>query len=473
MRLSISRLGWLFALVLFALPIRAQETSWFGIYIQDAKIGYSSSFTKPSTLDGKSVNHSESLTVIDSAMLGSGLRLELRTVAISDESGKLLSMDSRNESAGRTQRIQAEFGEKTVELTISAGDQISKRTIEIPDGAKIVDDPLLAIGEGDLPLGSETTVYVLDPTLLELTPNVVKVVGTSTVDVRGSQFTATVVTIDDTRGITTVYLNSKGDVIKIEALLGLTMYPEPEDVAKKLGEGPAPDIAALNTITTEPKIERPMESTRLELEVRGISLSRLPSDAHQTVEQKADAWVLTVHPLRASREKSGSIAEAAKQEPDWTEPGLYVPSDDPEMKTLAKEIAGGETDVLKASSKVHAYVNGLMRPNAGIGVLRDAREVLSSGEGVCRDYAILMATLLRARDIPTRLASGLIHDGNAFYYHAWVEVWTGSQWVGLDATRRSPDLTATHVKLSQGTVEEAYTFFVLNGARIKVADIEY
>gem|GEM_PF-6423182 len=49
-----------------------------------------------------------------------------------------------------------------------------------------------------------------------------------------------------------------------------------------------------------------------------------------------------------------------------------------------------------------------------------------------------------------------------------MEVYTGAQWVGLDSTRPANDLTATHIKLAEGSVEEAFQFFVLDGAKIRV-----
>ena len=113
-----------------------------------------------------------------------------------------------------------------------------------------------------------------------------------------------------------------------------------------------------------------------------------------------------------------------------------------------------------------------MSPNAGIGVLRDASEVLKTKEGVCRDYAILTATILRAANIPARLASGLVYAQEAFYYHAWTEYWDGKRWIGLDSTRPSGKVTAGHVKLAHGSVEEAFLFTFLDKARIQVLNLK-
>lgn len=59
--------------------------------------------------------------------------------------------------------------------------------------------------------------------------------------------------------------------------------------------------------------------------------------------------------------------------------------------------------------------------------LPDVDEVLSTGKGICFDYAALMAAMLRSQGIPTRLEIGYAKDA----YHAWVSVYTEDQgWIG-------------------------------------------
>jgi transglutaminase-like putative cysteine protease len=42
--------------------------------------------------------------------------------------------------------------------------------------------------------------------------------------------------------------------------------------------------------------------------------------------------------------------------------------------------------------------------------------------------------MLRAAGIPARPVSGVVLVGNAFYFHAWVEVWLGGHWIPVDPT---------------------------------------
>jgi hypothetical protein len=61
-----------------------------------------------------------------------------------------------------------------------------------------------------------------------------------------------------------------------------------------------------------------------------------------------------------------------------------------------------------------------------------------------------------------------VNFDETFYYHAWSEVWTGYDWVGVDSIPDSAQFTATHLKMSQGNVDKAFSFTILSNATIKV-----
>ncbi len=62
----------------------------------------------------------------------------------------------------------------------------------------------------------------------------------------------------------------------------------------------------------------------------------------------------------------------------------------------------------------------------------DLEGILAARTGICFDYAALMAAMLRAQGIPTRLIMGNVPQG----YHAWNEVYfEGSGWVVVASFR--------------------------------------
>ncbi|MDD4200321.1 MAG: transglutaminase-like domain-containing protein [Eubacteriales bacterium] len=58
--------------------------------------------------------------------------------------------------------------------------------------------------------------------------------------------------------------------------------------------------------------------------------------------------------------------------------------------------------------------------NIPLDYIPDIEETLVSGKGICFDYASLMASILRAQNVPTKLEVG--YSGSA--YHAWISVYT-------------------------------------------------
>jgi len=66
------------------------------------------------------------------------------------------------------------------------------------------------------------------------------------------------------------------------------------------------------------------------------------------------------------------------------------------------------------------------------GYLPDADETLETGKGICFDYSVLLAVMLRSQGIPTRVMIGMVSPENL--YHAWNTVYLNGEWVWMDAT---------------------------------------
>ena len=60
----------------------------------------------------------------------------------------------------------------------------------------------------------------------------------------------------------------------------------------------------------------------------------------------------------------------------------------------------------------------------------DPVSVLSSGKGVCYDFAVLFAAMCRSQDIPCFIEKG--YFGST--YHAWNRVYINEKWYGVDLT---------------------------------------
>lgn len=451
-----------FFLIVLGTAAHAKET-WLGLFTEGKKIGFASSVESPATLHGKACTRTDTRTFISASLMGSPMTMDMSsTTYVLD--GRPLRMAFSMASSGRTVKLDAVFSECQIDVTVRNGDSVSKKTIPVPKNALVVDDPVFALASGK-PNG--TAVYVLDPLTASLVKNTVTNKGPEVVNVAGKKVKATRVDISELRATTRVYLDAQGQIVVAYGPMGIEMRPMPKTQALAKGGGSGqPDLADASAIKPDRPIDNPNQISELTLRISGKDLSNVPSGDHQTVKKDGDSWIVRIHP--AAIQPGVPIEVAREQKPEWTKPSLNMPSDSELFVRKAREIVGDAKTVDEAAARIHKYVHGLMGLNAGIGVIRDATEILQTREGVCRDHAILTCTLFRAAGIPARLASGLVYQNGFFYYHAWIEAWNGGKWIGVDSTRPSRGVTAAYVKLAEGNVDDAFVFTFLEKSKISV-----
>lgn len=62
----------------------------------------------------------------------------------------------------------------------------------------------------------------------------------------------------------------------------------------------------------------------------------------------------------------------------------------------------------------------------------DVTNVYNAKKGICYDYSVLMAAMLRSVGVPTKVVTG--YTPNAEVYHAWNNVYANSKWNVIDTT---------------------------------------
>ncbi len=457
----------------------ADETK-LGLYIKGSKIGSLSYTTEETEFAGKPAKKTTSKTEMSLTLEGQAVTISENSSSWSSPNGKPLLIRSYTQSGGKWTRSEARFGLTTVAVDTNSQGHKSSKVVNIPHGT-VVDDPLVLVLSGEIAIGKTKSIYAFVPTLGTFQKNIVHVIGATKTTLGGAKVDATLVEITDSSsgGVTKVFMSAKGDPLRIESPPNIVMIPEP----KVAGDGstirhieipsdapPKIDLATLTKIIPSRIIADPASLTKLKVRFVGKDLSKLPNDEHQTVTQDGKAWVVEIHPTKFGEGKTYSILSAAKDQDDWIAASMYLPSDSPKFVRLARQIIGTRTTVRTAASMIRQYVYKLMKPNAGMGILRDASDVLESKEGVCRDYAVLTTTLLRAAHIPARIVSGLVSLDGEFYYHAWAEAWDGAKWIGVDSTTDADQISAAHIKLADGNVEKAFAFLLLDNVKMEIIE---
>jgi transglutaminase-like putative cysteine protease len=151
----------------------------------------------------------------------------------------------------------------------------------------------------------------------------------------------------------------------------------------------------------------------------------------------------------------------------------FVQAGHEEIAAKARAIVDGEDDLWAAATRLYDWLYANIEKVSVVSI-PSALDVLRSGEGDCNEHTVLYAAMARSVGIPTRIAIGLVwsDDLNAFYYHAWPEVYAG-RWTWLDPTLGQIPADATHIKLLTGSVAQWTDLMGYVGRiELEVLDIE-
>ncbi|HTU11308.1 MAG TPA: transglutaminase family protein [Allosphingosinicella sp.] len=105
-----------------------------------------------------------------------------------------------------------------------------------------------------------------------------------------------------------------------------------------------------------------------------------------------------------------------------------------------------------------------------------AADAFVARQGVCRDYAHLMASFARAAGIPARLTSAYAWGLKPPDFHAVVEVWLDGAWHFLDATGLAPAEGFARICVGRDATDIAFmTIFggaTMNGQSVRVTRLD-
>ena len=96
--------------------------------------------------------------------------------------------------------------------------------------------------------------------------------------------------------------------------------------------------------------------------------------------------------------------------------------------------------------------------------------MLRTKVGDCNEHTALYVALARAGGLPARINVGLVAVRNAFYYHAWPEIYLGS-WVAVDPTLGQFPADAAHLRFTVGGLaRQAELLRLIGNLEIDVLD---
>lgn len=223
----------------------------------------------------------------------------------------------------------------------------------------------------------------------------------------------------------------------------------PEASGTVVYEGEGVTIDASNTGEGYVMIKSAPSEQRLKVCVSAQTVTYyydLPSDgAFQTypLQMGSGAYAVRVmenverdlYAVRYAVELAVSLADETRP---FLYPSQYVDFDaNSAAVAVSNELSAGLVDPERVASKLYRFVTGHLSYDAEKartvenGYLPDADETLLSGKGICFDYSVLLAAMLRAQGIPAKVEIGYVSPERL--YHAWNRVYLDGRWVLFDA----------------------------------------
>lgn len=168
------------------------------------------------------------------------------------------------------------------------------------------------------------------------------------------------------------------------------------------------------------------------------------------------------------RSDTGPVTDVERVEA--LRPSRYAPSD------RVPGLAGAELAVTgTALERVQSVCDGVARRTAytpgASGPTTDAVDTLLGGQGVCRDYAHVVAMLCRAAGVPARVASVYAPGLSPMDMHAVVEAEVDGRWTVWDATRLAPRPTMLRVATGRDAADTAFSTVLAGRAELTALEV--
>lgn len=221
------------------------------------------------------------------------------------------------------------------------------------------------------------------------------------------------------------------------------------------GRGAAPEVMTQTFLRPDRPLPSPRSLDRAVYDLIGQDLE-LPELGYQRVSKIDGGLRLTVD-LAAAREESLGPAGLAP----YLGASIFINHENGAVRKLhrqALESAWSGASPPARAELLRRFVLGFLEKKDLESVLATASEVAVSASGDCTEHAVLLAALLRADGIPSRVVFGLIYidsfagQRQIFGYHMWTQAYLSGRFVDLDATLEAP-FDAAHISLGASALE--------------------
>ncbi len=251
------------------------------------------------------------------------------------------------------------------------------------------------------------------------------------------------------------YVDQHGESLKTDTgMMGIVSYRVPRKVAMEKIEGADLDLAVASLVKVG-EIKKGHGSQKV---VYRISMdNENPADymvngGTQSIRQINDTTIELTVTAAEMPEQLKTLQVKAEYLADTR----FLQCRNRGVIEHAEKAAGEKSDPREVAPAMQVYVHKAMTNKNFSTAMASAAEVAKNLEGDCTEHAVLLAAMLRAKKIPSRIASGLVYipSRKSMGGHMWTEALVGDQWIPLDATLGSKGVGAAHIKLAHSSFAE-------------------
>ncbi|MGA2702110.1 MAG: transglutaminase-like domain-containing protein [Isosphaeraceae bacterium] len=467
--------AWL--LLLATPPARAQE-AWDAVFLKGHRIGHYHTFIEKVSESGRELYRVRQDMELTLTRLNDTVTMKLMYGTIETPEGEVLRLDTRTEVSQNVIRVHGDAVKGKMNLIMDTGS--GNREEEVITWGKDVRGPYAAeqsMARKPMEEGETRTFKMYIPNLNRVVDFKVKAGPISEIPL-GDGSRRPLRKVEQTASLdgkpqkvldSTLWADQGGQVLKLESDMmgGIVMYRTTREGATS----PMPrgsvrfdeireTIIPINKIIPDPARTRYVQY-RLTLK-DGDPAQVFPNDGRQAGQPGPDknSMILNVF---ATGPNDGAPG-AAEVDAQFLRSNPMVTSDDTEVKRLARRAIGDARTPWDMAVRIEHWVFANIRDKNFRVAFAPANEVAENLSGDCTEHAVLAAAMSRAVGIPSRIAIGLIFVDaprqkiKGFGFHAWHEVYVNQRWVALDSTFDESSVDATHIKLSDTSLQGVSPF---------------
>ncbi len=439
-----------------------EEEDWKVIYIQDQRIGYEHRQRRMEDQSGKKVIHTQNDSYLKFKRFGQALNLEVHLQTTETAEGELLSYSyqMKNPPAGSTiSRGVVKDGQLHIETDIA--NQASNTQLKWKADYYSPSYLERAFRESPLQPGEKKSFSMLLPEFSKITEVNLVALEYEPVEIPGGiQEKCLHIKMKQSLlpGMTTdLYVDQQGEIIKSATdFLGAKMYLYQASKAQALEElsGRELDLAMQTLIPVSPlSAAHDTEQVVYQISMQQDDPAKylVAGDTQQVKRLGADRVELTV-----TKAAVPVAFPAAEIDAEFVKPSPFLQSSDAGVIKHAKAAVQSETNPWQQALLMEKYVHRNLKKKNFSTALASAAEVARNMEGDCTEHAMLLAAMLRAQNLPARVAVGLVYipSRKSFGGHMWTEVFLDNRWIPLDATLGKGGIGAGHIKLGDSSLAE-------------------